>query len=81
MANGFTPLDMYGTSRPILLLGVPRFAGFSEWIAPCPGAPCEVFSLGLLVVVLETVVLGSELIRVSLCIVRWIDIPSQGVDG
>jgi hypothetical protein len=69
MTNGFMPFT-YDPSRPIFLFGVPQVAGFSEWIAPCSGALCEVLSLGLLVVVLEAVVLGSELICVSLCIVR-----------
>jgi len=70
MADGFTPLDLYDTSRPIFLFGVPELAGFGEWIAPWSGALGEVLFLTLLVVVLENLILACELVGVVLCIVR-----------
>lgn len=69
MANGFISLGLYDTSRPIRLFGVPQFAGFGEWVVPWSGALCEVLPLSVLVVVLETLVLGCELVGVILGIV------------
>jgi hypothetical protein len=80
MANGFKLLGLHNTSSPVLLFGVPQFGGFGERVAPRSGAFCEVLSLDLLVVVLEAVVLGSELVCVFLCIAREVGVPGQWAD-
>jgi hypothetical protein len=78
MADDFFVLDVCDVvvSRSVLLFGIPQLGGFGEGVGPCSGTIREVFALCFLVVGIETVVRGSELVCVVLCIVREIVIPS-----